>query len=177
MNRRTAIRNAVIISAGAALLPSCLQQDPPSLVFSHLSLTGAQEKLLAGLCETIIPSTNNFIGAADLKAHEFVLTMVNDCLPPEERQQFTTGLKEFAEGCKNRWDRSFLQCTPQQRREWLQQLENKKDVPANATVFFTLTKKYTVQSFTSSKKYMTEIRNYQMVPGSNYRGCAAVNKA
>jgi hypothetical protein len=177
MNRRTAIRNVVLISAGAALLPSCLQQDSPSVPLKNLPLSGAQEKMLAELAETIIPKTNNFIGAKDLQAHEFVLTMVDDCMAPEDRQKFIMGMKQFEEGCEKKWNRSFVKCNPQQRKEWLQLMESKQDVPEDAVRFYAITKHYTLQSFTSSKMYMTDIRKYRMVPGNNYRGCVAVNKS
>ena len=45
--------------------------------------------MLAELAETIIPKTKNFIGAKDLKAHEFLLTMVDDCMAPEDQKVFT----------------------------------------------------------------------------------------
>src|ERR1044071_1554699 len=108
MNRRTAIRHAVLLAAGAALLPSCTNSDKAaSIPLKNLSLTGAQEDMLAALSETIIPKTNNFIGASDLCSHEFVLTMVDDCSSPEEQQQFSRGLKQFEEACEKKWGQSF----------------------------------------------------------------------
>ena len=95
MNRRTALRNVMIVSAGAAFLPSCLQTDKASFPLKNISLTGSQERMLAMLTETIIPKTKNFIGANDLKAHEFLLTMVDDCFHPEDQQKFTEGMKAF----------------------------------------------------------------------------------
>ena len=57
MNRRTALRNVVIISAGASLLPSCLSKDKVSIPLKNISLTGSQEKMLAELADSegIIP--------------------------------------------------------------------------------------------------------------------------
>jgi len=175
MNRRTAIRNVVVITAGASLLPSCLHTDKPTITLKNIPLTGSQENMIAGLTETIIPRTNAFIGAADLRAHEFVLTMVDDCMPPEEQQKFTTGMKDFETVCRQQWNNSFTECSPQQRKELLQRLEQKQEVPENAVYFYETTKRYTVQSFTSSKQYMLDIRKYKMVPGNNYKGCVAVN--
>ena len=62
----------------------------------------AVEKMLAELAETIIPKTNNFIGAKDLKSHEFALIMMNDCAPPEDQKAFTDGMKAFEEGCQKK---------------------------------------------------------------------------
>jgi hypothetical protein len=174
MNRRTAIRQVVFISAGAVLLPSCMTDDKPSLVLKNIPLTGAQEKMLAALSETIIPKTGSFIGAGDLKAHQFVLTMIDDCTSPQDQQKFNAGMTLFEEGCKKKTGHSFIKCSPQEKNEWLQTFEKKIDAPAEAIAFYEMTKRYTVQSFTSSKEYMTTVRNYKMVPGNNYKGCVPV---
>jgi hypothetical protein len=175
MNRRTAIRNVVIISAGAAILPSCHNADKTSLELKHLSITGSEEKLLAALSETIIPSTSNFIGAKDLKSHEFALVMIDDCATPEDQKKFTDGLSAFSEFCKNKWDRAFENCTTQQRNELIADIEQKKNMPETVGGFYGTVKAYTLQSFTSSKEFMTEIRKYKLVPGPVYKGCVPVS--
>jgi hypothetical protein len=177
MNRRTAIRNFVIISAGVAFLPSCADHErSASIILKNIPLTGSQEELVAALSASIIPKTNDFIGASDLKAHEFVLTMVDDCNGPEDQQHFIKGMKDFEELCKKKYDKGFISCTPQQKLELLQQFEKKQDIPEEAARFYEIIKRYTVQSFTTSKEYMTTVRNYKMIPGSHYKGCVpAIN--
>lgn len=175
MNRRTAIRNVVIISAGAGLLPSCTGDDGSVIPLKNISLTGAQERMLASLTENIIPQTNNFIGAKDLKAHEFVLTMVDDCLKPEEQKQFKDGLKAFDKLSHDKHGQLFTSYTPEQKKSLLTALESKKDIPEDALKFYQTVRRYTIQSFTSSKEYMTGIRKYKMVPGPNFKGCVKVS--
>lgn len=175
MNRRTAIRNVVIISAGAGLLPSCVNDDKSTIALKNISLTHSQEKMLSALTETIIPQTNNFIGAKDLKSHEFVLTMVDDCLSPEEQKQFQDGLKAFDKLSHDKYGQLFTSYTPEQKKSLLTALESKKDIPEDALKFYQTVKRYTVQSFTSSKEYMTNIRKYKMVPGPNFKGCVKVS--
>lgn len=177
MNRRTAIRNVVIISAGAAFLPSCMPDEKSSIVLKNISFTGQQEKMLAELSETILPKTKNFIGAKDLKAHEFVLTMVDDCTSPEDQKVFTEGMKSFEDACKKKWDNHFVKCSAQQQHEWLQLMEKKDGPPQNALKFYETVKHYTVQSFTSSKEYMLNIRKYNMVPGPGFKGCVPAANA
>jgi hypothetical protein len=175
MNRRAAIRNVILLSAGAALLPSCVSNDKTaSIPLKNLSLTAGEEDMLAALSEAIIPKTKDFIGAAELKTHEFVLTMVDDCHSPEDQQQFTKGMKQFAAACEKKMNSSFVSCTPAQKKEFLQLAEKKQDIPEDALKFYQTTKQYTLQSFTSSKEYMTDIRNYKMVPGPDYKGCVPV---
>jgi hypothetical protein len=176
MNRRTAIRNVAIISAAAALLPSCHEADKISLPLKHLSVTGSQGKMLAALAETIIPTTHTFIGAKELKSHEFVLIMVDDCASPEEQKKFINGLKSFEELCKENWDRAFENCTPQQRNELVAAIELKKYVPEPVAEFYYTVKRYTLQSFSSSKEFLTDIRKYKLAPGPDFKGCVPVSK-
>lgn len=175
MNRRTAIRNVVIISSGAGLLPSCMRDDKSSIPLKNISVTGSQEKMLAGLTEAIIPKTKNFIGANDLKAHEFVLTMVDDCSSPEDQKKFTDGLKAFDKLSHDKFGQLFISYTPEQKKALLGDIESKKDIPEDALKFYGTVKRYTVQSFTSSKEYMMGIRKYKMVPGPNFKGCVKVS--
>jgi hypothetical protein len=171
MNRRTAIRNVVIISAGVGLLPSCMQEDKSIVPLKNISITGSQEKMLSQLTEAIIPKTNNFIGAKDLKAHEFVLTMIDDCTSPEDQKKFTDGLKAFDKLSHDKFGQIFTSYTPKQKHSLLTDIENKKDIPEEVLKFYGTVKRYTVQSFTSSKEYLTDIRKYKMVPGPVFKGC------
>ena len=95
MNRRTALRTVVVISAGATLLPSCRNSEHAGLPLRHLSLSGSQQDMVADLSGTILPKTGDFSGAVDLKCHEFVLTMIDDCNGPEVQKQFTDGMNAF----------------------------------------------------------------------------------
>jgi len=174
MKRRTAIRNVVIISAGAGLLPSCMQESSSSIPLKHISITGSQEQILAQLTEAIIPKTKNFIGANDLKAHEFMLTMIDDCVSPEEQKVFTEGLKDFDKLSHDKFGKAFSSFTPEQKRSLIADIEGKKDIAENVQKFYGTVKRYTVQSFTSSEKYMLDIRKYKQTPGGDFKGCVPV---
>ena len=174
MKRRTAIRNVVIISAGASLLPSCMQESSNSIPLKHISITGSQEQILSQLTEAIIPKTKNFIGANDLKAHEFMLTMIDDCVSPEEQKVFTEGLKDFDKLSHDKFGKAFTSFTPEQKRSLIADIEGKKDIAENVQKFYGTVKRYTVQSFTSSEKYMLDIRKYKQTPGGDFKGCVPV---
>lgn len=174
MNRRTAIHHAILISAGAVLVPSCLQHDKGVIALKKISLNRQQELLVESITEAIIPKTKNFIGAKDLRSHEFVLTMVDDCLNPEDQQRFKDGLKAFDKLSHDKFGQLFTSYTAKQKHELLVDIENKKDIPDDALKFYETVKRYTVQSFTSSREYMTGIRKYKMVPGSVFKGCVKV---
>jgi hypothetical protein len=178
MNRRTVVRNVLLFSAGAAFLPSCFQNDKTTAIpLKNISLNGSQQQMLAALADAIIPSSKQFIGAKDLKAHEFVLTMVDDCLSPDEQQKFTQGIVAFDKLSHDQFGQLFVSYTAEQKKQLLSTLEAKKDIPGDALSFYETVKRYTVQCFTSSKEYMLDIRNYKMVPGSKFKGCVPVNAA
>ncbi len=170
MNRRTAIRTGFIFSAGVALLPACLQKDTSGIALKNMSISVGQEKMLAQLSDMIIPKTT-FIGAADVKAHEFTLMMVDECYPPEKQQQFIDGLQKFDKMVAEKYGKSFVDCSLQQKNEWLTSIENKKELAPEMIAFYKTTKQYTLQAFTSSQQYMVGIRKYKMVPGPIFKGC------
>jgi hypothetical protein len=176
MNRRNAIRTVVIISAGAALLPSCRDANTTYIQLKNISFTGKQQEMLADLSETIIPKTKAFAGAKDLKAPEFVLLMLDDCTSPDDQQAFTKSMSAFEDACRKKWDNSFNKCSSQQKIEFLKELESKTEED-DAKKFYKTVKRLTVQAFTSSKEYLEGVRKYKIIPGSAFKGCVPVNQA
>jgi Gluconate 2-dehydrogenase subunit 3 len=178
MNRRSVIRNMILVSAGASILPACLHNEKAATFpLKNLTLAGAQQDMLADLSATILPVTGNFIGAKDLKAHKFVLTMVDDCLNPADQKKFADGLASFEKFNGDKFGGNFISNTAKQKNELLTALEAKKDIPEDVANFYSTVKHYTVQCFTSSKNFMTDIRHYKMVPGSRFKGCVPVKNA
>ena len=173
MNRRTAINRVIVFSLAAIVLPSCGQDNQPLVKLKNIALSADEENMVMQLSDLIIPKTN-FIGAKDLKAHEFVLKMADDCYDPEKQTKFILGLKEFYKLAKDKYGQAFKNCTTAQQNEWLSNVETKKEFSEDLLFFYDTTKRYTVQAFTSSKEYMTDVVKYRMVPGSNYKGCVAV---
>jgi hypothetical protein len=176
MNRRIAINNIVILSLGAVAFPSCNQPDQAMVNLKNLVLTGSEQKLVNQLTAAIIPKTS-FIGAVDINAHAFMLMMVDDCYDPDQQKKFILGLKEFAQLAKSKYGGSFTAMTMAQRTAMLTSLEKNKDIPDTIAFFYETTRKHTIQAFTSSKEYMTDVIKYNMVPGSNFKGCVPVNKS
>jgi hypothetical protein len=169
----------MIVSAGAAFLPSCFQQkDAAVFPLKNIRLTADEQNMLAALATAILPKTNSFIGAADLKAHEFVLTMMDDCSSPDEQQQFLQGMQVFKQYSKQVMGVDFTTANNAQIQQLLTSLDAKESSATKEAVsFYQTVKKYTVQCFTSSKQYMTEVRHYNIIPGSKFKGCVPVKKA
>ncbi|MEO6732118.1 MAG: gluconate 2-dehydrogenase subunit 3 family protein [Ferruginibacter sp.] len=176
MNRRNAIGNIVILSLGTMVMPSCSQKEEALVKYKNIKVTASDEKMLAQLSEAIIPKSNNFIGAADVKAHEFTLMMLDDCYEPDKQNKYVAGLNEFEKEVNKKYGNGFSSCTPSQKKQWLSLVEKKKDMPGDVQFFYQTTKRHTLQAFTSSQEYMTGVLKYKMVPGSNFKGCVPLKK-
>jgi Gluconate 2-dehydrogenase subunit 3 len=173
VNRRHAIKQFLFVSAGVALLPSCMQQtSKASVILKNLAIDGSQEKMLAELSETIIPATDT-PGAKDISAHLFVLKMMDDCYSKEDQQKFIRGMEAFNTQCKTASGHSFIDCTPEQRNTYLDKIEKDSKSVADQHFFYNTVKRLTIQAYTSSKFYLTKINVYKLVPGP-YHGCVPV---
>lgn len=173
MKRRTAIRNVIFFSAGAALLPSCVQQDSKvSVALKNFAITGKQEKLVEELSEFILPATA-VPGGKQLASHQFILMMVDDCYKKEDQEKFVKGLQGFDNFSKKIVGDSFVAADAAKRTMLLKQVEAKENIPEEIKAFYDTAKRLTIQSFTGSKYYLTEVRKYEMVP-SRFHGCFPV---
>lgn len=117
--------------------------------------------------------------------------MVDDCQPKEEQQKFVSGLKEFEKLSQKKYDRSFVECSLQQRDELTGSIINKKAVPKNTainagtqngskkddtddvTAFVKSMKRLTLQGYMTSQYYLTKVQPYKLVPGK-FEGCILV---
>jgi hypothetical protein len=173
MDRRSLLKTCIAISAGAFLLPSCLDdKTKSSILLKNIQVSGEQEKMLAELTETIIPKTDT-PGAKDVSAHLFALMMVDDCYSKEDQQKFIAGMNQFEAEAKKRFDNPFVKCQPAQRQAFLADIEAKKDVAAELQDFYNITKRLTIKSFTQSQFFLSKVEVYMLVPGS-YQGCVKV---
>lgn len=176
MDRRSSIKTLLILSAGAAILPSCLQEEKkPSVAVKNFKINANEEDMVASVCDTMIPSGKT-PGAKDVGAYQFALMMMDECYSPEQQEKFMEGLKDFDNFSKKITNKSFTKATPAEREEVLKSVESKKEVPENVAFFYNSTKKLTLEAFTQSKYYLTKVHLYELVPGKFY-GCVPVKKA
>jgi hypothetical protein len=175
MNRRSALRTLVAVTAGVTLLPSCVQRPRKAAVaYKHLKLNGEEEDMLAAMAAIIIPATST-PGAKETGAHRFALTMIDDCCSAQEQEQFYDGLQKFEALVKQKEGSPFLKCTPAQQQQWVATLNTGKNLPDNVKAFFHLLKRYTIEGFTGSQYFLTKVKVYELVPG-RFHGCIAVSK-
>lgn len=176
LNRRAALKQLLIITAGTAILPSCISQGKKaSLPLKHLEIDATEEHLLAMISETIIPTTDT-PGAKEVSAHLFVLKMVDDCYSPEDQKKFVAGLKDFEKMSEKKFGKSFVECAQAQREEILTDLQSRKDAADDLNFFYSACKSHTIQAYTSSKYFLTNVQLYELIPG-RFHGCVPVDGA
>jgi hypothetical protein len=176
MDRRSSIKTLLILSAGTAILPSCLQKEKKASVsVKNFKINANDEDIVSAVSDTIIPQGKT-PGAKDVEAYQFALMMIDDCYAPEQQQKFTKGLKEFDDFSKKKFKKSFAKATPAERDGILKSIESKNNVPENVSFFYHTMKGLTLQGFTESKYYLTNVQVYELVPGKFY-GCVPVKKA
>ena len=174
MDRRTSIKTFLTLTAGVTFLPSCFQEkEKSSILLKNMKIDSREEELVALLSETILPATDT-PGAKDLSSHLFVLMMVDECFSREEREKFVKGLKEFRQLTKSKYDKSFRDMSATERRQFVQQIETKEGIPEDVLPFYAITKRLTIQSYTTSPHYVTKIQVYKLVPGK-FSGCVPVS--
>ena len=88
LSRRMAIKQFLYASAAVVLIPSCLHdKSKASIILKNMQIDADQEKLLAEIAESIIPTTTT-PGAKDVSAHLFALKMIDDCYNKDGQQKF-----------------------------------------------------------------------------------------
>jgi len=176
MQRRTLLKQLVFATGAVVLIPSCMQDtSKASILLKQISIGGSQEKLMAELAETIIPATDK-PGAKDISAHLFALMMVDDCYKKQDQEKFIKGLRAFEKKTEAQFGKSFVKMSPAERETLLTEIEAKKTADADLEFFYGATKRLTIQAYTTSKFYLTNVQVYKLVPG-HYSGCVPVKKA
>ncbi|MFN5422285.1 MAG: gluconate 2-dehydrogenase subunit 3 family protein [bacterium] len=173
VNRRDVLKQFAFVTAGFAIIPSCMQDRSKSaLLLKKITITPSDEVMLSELCETILPKSDT-PGAKDIDAHLFVLKMVDDCRTKEEQTTFINGMSEFKQFCKSSFGEEFVDCKDEMRKKIVEELLAKKEEKTDLVSFFNMVKALVIQSYTSSKFYLTNIQVYELIPG-RYHGCVSI---
>jgi hypothetical protein len=164
INRRSAIKYFIIVSAGAALLPTCKPADKKSAAFSNIPIDEDQQALLAEIMETIIPGGTT-PGAKEVSAQIFALQMLNDCYEQNDRDKFMQGMQQFQKDVKDKYNKSFTECSTAEREAIITAINAQKDAKDDAAFFYKTVKQLTMKGYTGSKYYLTNVQVYKLVPG------------
>jgi len=149
------------------VLPACFRQSgTASIALQNLSVSEADEQLLAVLAETLFPATDT-PGGKELLLHLFVLKMVDDCHGPDDQQAFSDGLSTFSDSSRSELGVLFIHATPDRRTALLEVMQTQGD--SDIARFYTIFKRRAIQGYMNSQYVMTNLIKYELVPG-RYNG-------
>jgi hypothetical protein len=183
MNRREALSRVALIMGGTVVganifLEGCAPADKKASSLTEFSPDDVA--YLDEIAETIIPTTGT-PGAKAAKVGAFMTVMVRDCYTEDDQKTFRDGMEKLNDASNKKFDKSFMQATPQQRHELLVQIDNeqkeytrnKKDDAANH--YFRLMKELTLLGYFTSEIGSTQALRYVESP-ERYDGCIPYKK-
>lgn len=189
MDRRELLKMVALVTGGVVIGGQVFLTGCKTGAKADAGFTESNIALLDEVAETIIPATNT-PGAKAAKVGELMKIMVTDCYTQEQQDAFMKGISELDEACKKANSKTFMECTPQQRHDFLTGLEKtaadfnkqveEKDKPRREELekkgknydfvpsplhYYTMMKQLTLMGFFTSKTGMTETLRHIPVPG------------
>jgi hypothetical protein len=181
MNRREAVQHISLLLGGTIVgstffLNGCKNEsDKSGKEFSQEDVA-----LLDEVSDTILPPTKT-PGAKAAGVGAFMTVMVNDCYDGEDQEIFHEGMNKLNEAADKKYDKSFVDLTPEQRHEFLVALDNeqreymKNKKPDDRSHYFRMMKELTLLGYFTSEIGATQAMRYIETPG-RYDGCVPYQK-
>jgi Gluconate 2-dehydrogenase subunit 3 len=179
-----ALATGAVVVGGEVFLTGCKTGAKTEAGF-----TAANISLLDEIAETILPATSS-PGAKAAQVGQFMKVYVTDCYTQASQDAFTKGIVELEEASKKMHSKTFMDCTPEQRRELLLSLEKEAkefnkgpeekdkalreelksqnkgyDFVASPKHYYTMMKQLTLLGFFTSKPGATQALRHVAVPG------------
>ena len=171
MDRREAIRRtslllggAISSSALAGVLSGC--QANSGVDWTPVFLEQEQAQIVESLANCILPATDT-PGALEVGVPAFIDLMLKEAYNKEEQNRFTSGLSALSETSQAAYKQPFYKCSMEQQTSLLTQLENES---TSSPSFIRMAKELTLLGYFTSEPIMTNVLNYNPVPGK-YDGC------
>jgi gluconate 2-dehydrogenase gamma chain len=142
--------------------------------------SGRGYETLTSLCDTIIPKDDRSGGAVEAGAPEFIdlLTSENE----EYQERLGGGLMWLDNFCIDRYDKPYLDCTPEQRKEVLDLIAYRKNAKQNASLsqgvaFFAFLRQMTCDGFYTSKIGIADLGYIGNTSLREFPGCPPLPEA
>jgi hypothetical protein len=204
MNRRDLLKKIAILTGGVVVGGEVFLTGCKSGPSTEVGFTQANIALLDEIGETILPATSS-PGAKAAKIGEFMKVIVNDCYEEKDQRIFHEGIGKLNDACSKAKGKSFMDCTPQERHDFLvtldkeakdyqkkksefdkqqQEIQQKEQTDKGEkdpvkeempTHYFTMMKQLTLWGYFTSKEGMMQALRYVPVPGK-YQGCIDYKK-
>src|SRR5579862_2121928 len=188
VSRRDVLRSlAVGATAGSVLtmIPAQAAEYAHSLVQKEKAVSTAgkyapkffpphQYDALVSLCDTIIPKDEKSGGAVEAGAPEFIDLLTS------ENQEFQLalggGLMWLDHYCTDHYEKIYLECTPEQRKEVIDLIAYRKNAKATpelhqGVAFFSFLRNMTCDGFYTSKIGIEDLQYIGNVTRSEWPGC------
>ncbi len=160
---------------------ACAGPDASRDPWSPRTLGPDQEETVAAIADVILPETDT-PGATGARVNEFVDLILTDWFSEDERDHFLDGIEEVDALTRRRFDRPFVECSPEQKIatvaalddqvEVLRRSEGEGDDPSDH--FFYQMKRLTLTGFFTSEVGM-DLLGYEIVPGT-FEGCVLADE-
>ena len=122
MDRRELLKMVALLTGGVVIGGEVFLSGCKTGAKTEAGFTASNIALLDEVAETIIPATAT-PGAKAAKVGDFMKVMVTDCYTEKQQAAFTKGISDLDEAFKKANGKSFIECTPQQRHDFLVGLE------------------------------------------------------
>lgn len=188
ISRRDVLKTLAMSAAGGSVLqviPSEAADLAHQMVHKEKAATPAgkytpkyfgarQYDTLTSLCDTIIPKDEKSGGAVEAGAPEFIdlLTSENG----EFQLALGGGLMWLDHYCTDHYEKSYLECTPEQRKEVIDLIAYRKNAKATpelhqGVAFFAFLRNMTCDGFYTSKIGIEDLQYIGNVTRSEWPGC------
>jgi gluconate 2-dehydrogenase gamma chain len=152
----------------------------PAGTYSPKFFPPRQYKTLQTLCQTIIPADADAGGATEAGAPEFIDLLTSE--NPKYQLKLGGGIMWLDAACIDRYEKTYLDCTPEQQKEVLDLIAYAKNAEKDPRLsqgveFFALLREMTADGFFTSQigiKYLGYIGNTYLL---SFNGCPPVPEA
>jgi hypothetical protein len=152
----------------------------PAGAYSRKFFPPEQFKTLRALCQAIIPADGDSGGAIEAGAPEFIDLLTSE--NPQYQLALGGGLMWLDATCTDRYDKTYLECTPEQQKEILDAIAYAKNAEKDPGLrqgveFFSVLREMTADGFFTSQigiKYLGYVGNAYLL---SFNGCPPVPEA
>jgi gluconate 2-dehydrogenase gamma chain len=149
----------------------------PAKAYAPKFFSAHEYKTLQALCQAIIPADADSGGAIEAGAPEFIDLLTSE--NPDYQRILGGGLLWLDSTCSDRYEKAYLDCSPDQQKEMLELIAYRRNAVANPALnpgveFFSFLRNMTADGFFTSEigiKYLGYIGNTFL---KEFPGCPPV---
>ncbi len=181
IDRKEALKRVSYLLGGAISAPTVLGflNGCTASTATAKGFTQDQLTLLGQVSDVIIPKTDT-PGASEVGVPEFIDNMVFLFWDEDGRSNFISKMEAFQAKAEAKLGKPFIEASTQEQTDFVQQEHNAVfggDVDWSAPrPFIWMVKELTITGYFSTEAGMTQVQQYQMVPGY-YKGCMTFEEA